>query len=227
MSRVLPPGNLSDAGLSAPDGSRPTAAFLTLEVGGGATVESPTLRQIRDALAGIDGKRKPFVILSRADGAFIQVAGSSATGFLIEHRAVSGDHRRTNNQALALSTVNRAFEAFACGKPEPLVGLATQPVSLQTSTGRPRSWSLWVLLIVAVAVYPVAYLWDVLGYDQAFLSLGMALFVGALVFDGLRQGEIVMGGRPIERTAHPNQFGCAVVLYSVVVLMMILTVLFA
>lgn len=194
---------------------------MKLTFGDSTVIRSPTKHQVRDALAALDGGPDAFVILDRADGAFIQAHGSPSEGFLLEYHARDGKHHRATNTALALPNVSRAFDLFTAGQENPVAGLATDEVDIASTrrrdtdpqggvsaeprNGERRGLPLWVVLLFLAAgpgVLIFATSWAISAelVSRRVAMVGFALILGGLLWGSVRSGAVAgytRDGQPI------------------------------
>lgn len=189
---------------------------MELTIGDGITIEAPSLEQVREALSDLNGGPDSFVILDSKQGPFIQAHGSATSGFLLEHHAAGGTHRRAANTSLALSTVVRAFERFTSGATDPLKGLASDKVEDEApSETRKRPFlPIWAVLILIPVVLGGVMLLVVSGMASGRLSVravcvGAALVVSGLLWEGVRNGH--MNG--YRRDSQPGSYYFYLALY--------------
>ena len=93
---------------------------MRLELEDGTVFDQPTAEVIEQALRGLHGSSSTFrsnsyAILSRTDGAFIQVAGDATEGFGIEYREGPDGEQFTGADGASFEEAVAAFQAYAAG----------------------------------------------------------------------------------------------------------------
>jgi hypothetical protein len=89
---------------------------MRLEVNGNLFSKDPDDQIIAQALQNLTGEGDSFAILSKTEMMYIQTAGSSEEGFVLEYQDGSLDrHFRCSDEHLDLDKVIWAFTLYICG----------------------------------------------------------------------------------------------------------------
>lgn len=89
---------------------------MHLELEDGTVISSPSAEQIAEALASVDGERNSYAILSHTEMTYIQTSGAGDTGYVLEYQDESlRKHYRSQDEAVSLERVIRAFQQYAKG----------------------------------------------------------------------------------------------------------------
>ena len=89
---------------------------MKLEIENESPVQDPTVEDIEAGIQKVDGKQNGFAILSLDDMTYLQVAGGTSAGFLMEYQNGSLDEHYKTSEDVSAEKVIEAFKVFSQGE---------------------------------------------------------------------------------------------------------------